>query len=140
MAAGADTRHSDLKRMLEQRRRAILHGIRQQVRDASHDTSLARGARCGDVGEAMLQDAVRVALISMKTDIVLRVERALERLDEGIYGACDDCGEDIVESRLRALPFATRCRPCEELREGVESRRQWRPRTRNWRVGELEDR
>ena len=101
----------------------LLNGVAQGVRGASEETSLARAGdvrETGDEGEAMLQDAIRFALISMKCEMVVRIDRALERLDEGHYGMCDDCGEDIAESRLRALPFAERCRRCEELREDVE--------------------
>jgi DnaK suppressor protein len=140
MATAAGTRYSDLKQMLEQRRHAILDSVVQGVREASADASLARAGEVrdtGDEGEAMLQDAVRFSLISMKTGIAIRIDRALERLAEGSYGTCDDCGEDIVESRLRAMPFAERCRQCEELREDVERQRFWRPRPRVWRFREL---
>jgi RNA polymerase-binding transcription factor DksA len=42
---------------------------------------------------------------------------ALLRLAEGTYGACSDCGQAIVGARLQALPFAERCRSCEEAQE-----------------------
>ena len=35
-------------------------------------------------------------------------------LDEGRYGHCYECGDEIAEARLRALPFAVRCKDCEE--------------------------
>jgi RNA polymerase-binding transcription factor len=121
MATAAGTRYSDLKHLLEQRRHAILNSVVQGVREASADAARAGEVRDTlDEGEAMLQDAVRFSLISMKTGMVIRIDRALDRLAEGSYGACDDCGEDIAESRLRAMPFAERCRRCEELREDVE--------------------
>src|SRR3954469_13273096 len=99
MAPAAGTRQSDLKQMLEQRRRAILSSVVQGVREASADASLERAGEVrdtGDEGEAMLQDAVRFSLISMKTAIAIRIDRALERLADGRYGRCDDCGEDIA--------------------------------------------
>jgi RNA polymerase-binding transcription factor DksA len=46
-----------------------------------------------------------------------RIDEALVRLDAGEYGACVECGDEISEPRLRALPFAVRCRSCEETRE-----------------------
>jgi DnaK suppressor protein len=33
----------------------------------------------------------------------------LERIDNGTYGECDDCGEEIGQARLEAIPEATRC-------------------------------
>ena len=44
------------------------------------------------------------------------------RLDQGDYGNCFDCGEEIAEKRLRALPFAVRCKDCEEARENAQQR------------------
>jgi DnaK suppressor protein len=137
MTTDAGKRHSDLKHILERRRQAVLNGILQGVRKASEDTSLARAGEVrdtGDEGEAMLQDAVHFALITMNTEMVARIDRAIQRLVEGCYGTCDECGEDIAESRLRALPFAERCLRCEASREDVERQRLWRSRIRNWRV------
>lgn len=37
------------------------------------------------------------------------VERALEKLDEGTYGVCDECGRPIPPERLDAIPWAVRC-------------------------------
>jgi DnaK suppressor protein len=88
----------------------------------------------------MLQEEVRFALLSMKSEMVLRIDRALQRLADGRYGACDDCGKDIVESRLRAMPFAERCRQCQELHEDVEQQRIRQSRSRTWRATELVNR
>ena len=46
----------------------------------------------------------------------------MSRLDEGAYGYCLECGEEIPELRLRALPFAIRCKDCEEALEVAEER------------------
>lgn len=45
------------------------------------------------------------------------IERALEKLKEGTYGVCEDCGEDISERRLDVRPFAVLCVRCKEQRE-----------------------
>jgi DnaK suppressor protein len=42
------------------------------------------------------------------------ISRALERLDAGNYGTCENCGEPIKPARLQALPYATRCIACAE--------------------------
>ena len=47
---------------------------------------------------------------------------ALRRLEEGTFGYCFECGEEISERRLRALPFAVRCKDCEEARETAQQR------------------
>lgn len=42
------------------------------------------------------------------------VDAALQRIADGLYGDCVDCGEPITEARLRAAPEASRCVPCQE--------------------------
>jgi DnaK suppressor protein len=131
MAARETNRHSDLKSMLEARRATLLTGVRDSIREGSEKTSMPRQGDVldtGDEGEAMLQDALRFAVISMKSAIAARIDKALVRLAEGRYGACDDCGEDIAEARLRAMPFAVRCKRCEQSREDREGSRGTGPR------------
>jgi DnaK suppressor protein len=53
----------------------------------------------------------------MKAETLNKINEALGRLEEGRYGLCFECGEEIAEARLRALPFAVRCKDCEEARE-----------------------
>jgi DnaK suppressor protein len=43
------------------------------------------------------------------------IEGALDRLENGTYGRCADCGAEIPAARLRAMPSADRCRECQEL-------------------------
>ena len=64
-----------------------------------------------------MQEEIELALIAIKAETLRRIDDALARLDAGLYGRCDSCGHEIASSRLRALPFAVRCRDCEELYE-----------------------
>jgi DnaK suppressor protein len=43
---------------------------------------------------------------------VAQIAAALARIDEGTYGVCATCGEDIAEARLEALPYAVQCIEC----------------------------
>jgi DnaK suppressor protein len=117
----------NLKRILEERRRAISDDLRHGLRE-SCDGTFSDGADGVldpvDSGELSFQDEIRFALISMKTQTLIRIDDALARLADGRYGRCDDCGQDIPEARLRAMPFALRCTRCEELRENTERQRQ----------------
>ena len=120
-------RLEDLKRILEQRRAAIVGEIRHGIRE-SCDGAVVEGAEvvhdAADSGETTFQEEIHFALMSMKTETLLRIDDALARLAEGRYGRCDDCGQDIPAPRLQAMPFALRCRHCEELRENAEHERQ----------------
>ena len=49
-----------------------------------------------------------------------KIQKALERIDEGTFGTCDDCGEPINVKRLEARPETTLCIRCKEDQERVE--------------------
>lgn len=56
-------------------------------------------------------------------NLIATMERAILRIDNGTYGICDDCGEDISEKRLIARPVATFCIDCKTKQEEAEKRR-----------------
>lgn len=46
------------------------------------------------------------------------IDTALERIEAGTYGECTQCGKQIAEARLRALPYAALCIDCAKAQEG----------------------
>ena len=58
-----------------------------------------------------------MSLTEMTAEVLRRVDEALARLASGVYGRCVECNAEIPTKRLTALPFAGRCRECEQLRE-----------------------
>lgn len=56
-------------------------------------------------------------LLETDREAVLKIEAAMEKIGNGTYGICDDCGEEIADNRLKALPEAERCRECQEAVE-----------------------
>ena len=73
-----------------------------------------------DASASDLEQDFGLALAEMATQALRHVDRALARLERGNYGFCTDCNEKISHKRLTALPFAVRCRQCEELHESAE--------------------
>jgi DnaK suppressor protein len=122
----ARTRYSELKRMLEDRRRQIQAEVQGRMRDVRAEGTW--GGKLNEVldavesSEADIQDEIEFALIQMKSETLNKINDALGRLEQGDYGNCFDCGSEIAEKRLRALPFAVRCKDCEEAREVAEQR------------------
>lgn len=45
------------------------------------------------------------------------IQKAIERIDSGEFGICEDCGEEISEKRLKAVPYSTLCVDCKEKQE-----------------------
>lgn len=120
------SRYTELKRMLEDRRREIQAEVKGKIRGVREEGTW--GGKLNEVldavesSEADIQEDLEFALIQMKSETLNKINDALRRLEQGEYGYCYDCGEEIAEKRLRALPFAVRCKDCEEAREQVEQR------------------
>jgi DnaK suppressor protein len=121
-------RYNELKSMLEERRREIHAEVQGKMRDVRAEG--AYGPKQTDVVDAVessetdIQDEIEFALIQMKSETLSKIVDALARLEQGNYGNCFECGEEIAEKRLRALPFAVRCKDCEEARENAERRQR----------------
>jgi DnaK suppressor protein len=118
-------RYNTLKQMLEGRKKEILGQLHEKIRDVRAENVSGKANNVFDPGEsseAGIQEDIEFALIQMKAETLKKVDEALNRLEEGAYGNCFECGEEISQQRLRALPFAVRCRDCEEARENAQRR------------------
>jgi DnaK suppressor protein len=116
-------RYAELTRILEERRREIMDQVQEKIRDVRTDSPNDEGVLdAAESSEADIQDEIEFALIQMKAETLHKIEEALRRLEEGSFGYCFECGEEISERRLRALPFAVRCKDCEEARETAQQR------------------
>lgn len=52
--------------------------------------------------------------------LIVKIREALDRIDQGTYGICEECGEDISEQRLMARPVTTLCIDCKTSQEESE--------------------
>src|SRR3954470_24342755 len=125
--ASRPSRYRELKQMLEGRRRELqaeVQGKMRDVRATGQVTKLADVFDAVERSEADIQEDIELALVQMKPETLNKVDDALARLEQGTYGNCFECGDEIAEKRLRALPFAVRCKDCEEAKEIVEQRQR----------------
>jgi DnaK suppressor protein len=101
-----------LEDMRAQTVRSVQHELtegREHQKDDGMDTyDLASDARDQEIS-VILTDRVREKLGA--------IDEALGRIDEGSYGVCEECGLDIAEGRLLALPFTRLCVSCQSDRE-----------------------
>jgi DnaK suppressor protein len=122
-AAGRTNRYNELRKMLEERRRELTNEVQGRIRDARSSEGKDREVLDqGESSEVDIQEEIEFALIQMKSETLAKIDAALRRLEEDTYGNCFECGDEISEARLRALPFAVRCKDCEEARETAEQR------------------
>ena len=108
-----------LKRMLEERRLELQDKLRSIREDVPAQADEVR-----DAEEQSVTDFARemdFALMEMKAQTLIRIDEALRRVDEGTYGTCVECEQDIAAARLKALPFAVRCVECQARVEDAEA-------------------
>ena len=55
--------------------------------------------------------------------LILKIKEALSRIEDGTFGICEECGEDISEERLKARPVTTLCIDCKIEQEKKEKLR-----------------
>lgn len=117
-------RYEELRTMLLERQREILNEVQGKIRDVRAEGSEKPHEVLdpGETSEVDIQEDIEFALIQMKAETLNKINEALSRLEEGTYGRCFECGEEIAQPRLRALPFAVRCKDCEEAREMAQQR------------------
>jgi DnaK suppressor protein len=110
-----DERSRVLRKMLEDRR----HEVVEKRRELREDLAQQDRANVNEEeGADQFARGLEFALAEMKSQTLARITDALARLDKGTYGVCVECGEPIASARLKALPFAERCRDCQESQEG----------------------
>ena len=108
-------RYDVLRRMLEERRGEIqekLRAIREGIPSYQDEVRDSEEQNVTDFAQEM-----DFALMEMKARTLIRIDEALQRVDQGTYGTCDECGQDIAEARLLAVPFALLCLECQEREE-----------------------
>jgi len=73
-----------------------------------------------DAGDDAANTYARQLLLGLserERDVLRQIDEALDRLEEGTYGECEACGEEIGEARLAVLPYATLCVECKSNQE-----------------------
>ncbi|MQA29342.1 MAG: hypothetical protein GEU82_05800 [Luteitalea sp.] len=116
------SRHVELQLMLEERRRQTELQVQSKVRGFRETDRDEVQRRRTDLGDDPGPEDVDFALVQMQWQTLEHIRVALARLAAGEYGICADCEEEIPEKRLRALPFAGRCRSCQEDQEQTDRR------------------
>ena len=116
------SRHVELQQMLEERRQQIEAQVQSKVRGFRESSNKEVQRPRTDIGDDPAQEDIDFALVQMQSQTLENVRLALLRLAAGEYGICAECDEEIPEKRLRALPFAGRCRTCQEDQERADQR------------------
>jgi len=112
-----------LRKMLLDRRQEVMKEIDGLIGHRMSDEIQRRVDSAPDVGDQALLDTERVrdiSIMELRNNMRQQIDEALAKLEEGTYGRCADCGAEITEKRLRAVPFARRCVACQAKQEMLE--------------------
>lgn len=89
---------------------AEVAGLMRQSGDGAGDDE-------ADAGSKTLEREHEMSLANNAREMLMQNQRALERLDNGTYGVCENCGQPIGKLRLEAAPRATLCVTCKTKQE-----------------------
>jgi DnaK suppressor protein len=121
-----EQRQEMLQKMLLAKRQEIIREIEESLGQSLTEDQQRRLESARDVGDQALMDLERelgISLMEMRNRRRQSIDEALTRLHEGTYGICAECGIEISEKRLQAVPFAKLCVECQsrvELLEKIE--------------------
>jgi DnaK suppressor protein len=116
-------RYKTLREMLLRKRAEIKERIEEELGEKMTediDSVLGPALDEGDLSTLEIGRDVDYQLLSMYTRNLKNINQALERLDEGTYGICEECGREIGEKRLQVMPFALYCVQCQREKEKLK--------------------
>lgn len=121
MAALDQSQLDQLVRKLNDDNKALVREVRSGLENPAdqHRIDLLN-REPGDVGDESVADALadfNVARLDRQIQQMRDIDAAFQRIKDGTYGVCIDCGNDIGFSRLQAYPTAKRCIVCQEKYE-----------------------
>ncbi len=118
-----ERRQEMLHKMLIGKRQEIIKEIEESLGQSLTEDQQRRLESARDVGDQALMDLERelgISLMEMRNRRRQSIDEALTRLHEGTYGICAECGVEISEKRLQAVPFAKLCVECQSRAELLE--------------------
>ncbi|MET9691023.1 TraR/DksA family transcriptional regulator [Streptomyces sp. NPDC006514] len=99
------------------RLRAELDASEAAISGLMRDSGDGAGDDQADTGTKNITRESELALAANATSMLEQTERALERLEAGTYGLCENCGQPIGKARMQAFPRATLCVDCKQKQE-----------------------
>jgi RNA polymerase-binding protein DksA len=107
--------------------RAGLLGDMTQMEDDSlkdHSKTTSIPTDMEELGSDSADQELTYSLLGSEEATLDQIEAAIKRIEDGSYGRCEECGEEIPKSRLDAIPYAAECVRCasqqEEGHEGTK--------------------
>ncbi len=103
-----------IKRELLERRQELEEKLAQMSKEKVSDDQVQDP---GDQAISSTMELLKSSFEDAEIQEIKRIERALQKINDGTYGICVDCGEEISEKRLKSNLNAARCLACQEAFE-----------------------
>ena len=108
-----------IKEMLLKMREELVRGIARRSRESTGGSA----QDIGDILDAVSEERAReleMLLTDREKQKLKQIDDALDRIEENLYGLCEECGVKIPKARLKVVPFAKYCVECKEVIEREE--------------------
>ncbi|MDH5527239.1 MAG: RNA polymerase-binding protein DksA [Nitrospirota bacterium] len=120
--AGSGTRDfSEVREILEKQRDDILALTEEIITTGAMGTEGTNFPDMSDQATAEQDQNLNIRMRGREQKLLVKIEGALERIANGNYGSCEECGEDIAMERLKARPVTTLCIECKTEQEAQEA-------------------
>ena len=120
MSAAIDTEHYR-KRLLDERERVqeAIDYLHEENSGSLEDETqeIQSDNHPGDMATATLDREIDYTLEENEGRVLAAIDGALERIENGTFGICRSCGQEIALERLEALPYTTQCIDCKRKEE-----------------------
>lgn len=114
-----DKKHlTHFRKKLEEISASILTGADRTISDMTDHTDNYPDPT--DRASAESDRSFELRIRDRERKLLNKIKEAIERIDNGTYGVCDDCGDDIAVERLDARPVTTYCIDCKTRQEQEE--------------------
>ncbi len=114
------------REMIVKKREEVLKELNRELNERVNQSSELRsalGSDLGDLSTLSLDSDLSASLATRYSNMLKQFDEALEKVEEGTYGICEECGEKIDGRRLEIVPSTLYCAPCQERMEKENSGR-----------------
>jgi len=104
------------RRLLHEKKSGLTAEL-AKTRNAEEETTEEATQDIADKAVSSYTREFLYSLTDAERGTLLQIDQALTRIDEGVFGSCQNCGTLMSEKRLNAVPWALHCVDCQELAE-----------------------
>lgn len=112
---------SEVREILEKQRDEILALTEEIISTGAMGTEGTNFPDMSDQATAEQDQSLNIRMRGREQKLLVKIEGALERITNGTYGVCEECGEQIAMERLKARPVTTLCIECKTEQEAQEA-------------------